>query len=316
MSYLEIKPRGTERYAYFVKKWSLQGKKYVLRKYLGKATGMATKEQYLRTNRDKLVKEELELRKPVWKNAQSMAHNPSLIEAVERKSIFLNNLVEERNAGSLLRSEFAKEFIYNSNNIEGSKIPKEKLIELFEKGKISYNNKNEVIEVENSIKAFDFIEKDFSFTIKDIKRLYYILSGNMLLENGLPYPRGFKTMPIIVGNSPTTAPENVKEELESLLRWNRENAKKLYPLQRAFDFHARYEAIHPFRDANGRTGRLIMNKILMQNNYPPIIVYKENKEAYFNAINDAREDKKKYHQFMLEQTEKTYDQMIATIRKN
>jgi Fic family protein len=90
----------------------------------------------------------------------------------------------------------------------------------------------------------------------------------------------------------------------------------MFPLQRALDFHARYETIHPFRDANGRTGRLIMNKILMQNNYPPIIIFKDNKQAYFNSITAAQTGKtKKYYQFMLEQAGKTYDQMTATIKK-
>jgi len=317
MSYLEVKGHSGKNYAYFVKKWSLQGKPFVLRKYIGKDTGMLSKETYLIKNMDSIIKEELELRKSVWEKAMPLVYNPGLIETVERKAITLNNLVEAQGAEQLLRTEFAKEFIYNSNNIEGSKIPKERLIELFESGITSYKNKNEVIEVENSIKAFDYIEKEFSFTIKNIKRLYYILTKNLFQENGLPYPKGFKTEPIIVGNATTSAPENVEPELKSLLKWNKLNAKKMYPLQRAFEFHSNYESTHPFTNANGRTGRLIMNKILMQNGYPPIIVYKENKLAYFNAINAMREgDRKKYYQFMLEQAEKTYDQMINTIKNN
>ncbi|MDO8625472.1 MAG: Fic family protein, partial [Candidatus Diapherotrites archaeon] len=265
-------------------------------------------------NIDSLVQAELDLRKPCWEKAIPMAHNPELIEKVETKAILLNNLIETQNAQKRARAEFAKEFIYNSNNIEGSRIPKEILVELFEKGSTPYKNKNEVLEVKNSIKTFDYLEKHFSFTMKGIKRLYYLLTNGMNMENGNPYPNGFKKTANIVGDSPTTAPENVETELRALLKWNKTNRKTMYPFQRAFEFHCRYERIHPFQDANGRTGRLLLNKILLQNNYPPIIVYKDNKRAYFNSIRDAQEgNTRKYHQFMLEQAQKTYDQMIGTL---
>jgi Fic family protein len=85
----------------------------------------------------------------------------------------------------------------------------------------------------------------------------------------------------------------------------------MHPLELAFEFHLRYESIHPFVDANGRTGRMIMNKILMQNYYLPIIIYKQNKKAYFNSIEKAREGKKqKYYQFLISQTNKTYKNML------
>jgi len=52
----------------------------------------------------------------------------------------------------------------------------------------------------------------------------------------------------------------------------------------------------------------------MQNGYPPIIVYKENKEAYFNAIEKTREGrKKKYYQFMLKQADKSYDYFLKLL---
>jgi len=64
----------------------------------------------------------------------------------------------------------------------------------------------------------------------------------------------------------------------------------------AYEFHLEYERIHPFRDGNGRTGRLILNKILIQNGLSPMIVYLGNKQRYFNAIEQAREGRiKKYY---------------------
>jgi len=315
MSYLIFQKKKGQEYVYFVKKGSIFGKQYSLKKYAGLNTGLVSKETFLLNNFNNLTQEELLLRKPLWEKVENMAYNQTLVRDVEEKAIELNNLIELKNASTIHDSEFAKEFVYNSNNIEGSRIPKERLIELFEKGKTTHSNKNEVIEVENSMKAFEYIKRKFSFGMLHIKRLYHILTKGMVLETGQPYPRGFRKLPIIVGNEATSDPSDIEKEIKTLLTWNKKNSKIMYPLQRAFDFHLQYESTHPFRDGNGRTGRLIMNKILLQNNYPPIIIYKDNKQAYFNSIKSAREgDKKKYYQFMLEQTKKTYEQMINNIK--
>jgi Fic family protein len=136
------------------------------------------------------------------------------------------------------------------------------------------------------------------------------------MEGNIPYPKGFKKEEVIVGNSQTTPPEKVKEELTNLVKWYRANKNKLHPLILAFEFHKRYEFIHPFRDGNGRTGRLIMNKILMSAGYSPIIVYKDNKLSYFNALEKSKEGKlKNYYQFMLEQADKSYDYVLGVVNK-
>jgi Fic family protein len=89
----------------------------------------------------------------------------------------------------------------------------------------------------------------------------------------------------------------------------------IHPLKLAMDFHLTYEHIHPFLDGNGRTGRLIMNKILMSQKYFPIIIYSENSTAYFNSITKGLigKYKKTYYQFMLKQTKKTYNNFYNII---
>ena len=110
--------------------------------------------------------------------------------------------------------------------------------------------------------------------------------------------------------------ENVELALTELIQWYKKNKKKIHPLILAFEFHKRYEEIHPFLDGNGRTGRLIMNKILISSGYQPIIVYKDNKLAYFNTLAKAKEGRiKNYYQFMLEQTIKTYDFLEEVTKK-
>ena len=52
----------------------------------------------------------------------------------------------------------------------------------------------------------------------------------------------------------------------------------------AFEAHARLVAIHPFSDGNGRTARLLMNLLLIQDGYPPLVLAPEHRAAYIDAL--------------------------------
>jgi len=316
MASIEENKKGTKIYLSFTKKLTFMNKRFLYKKHIGKKIKKISKEEYILDNLEEISKLEFEFRKKYLdKIKNKLTHNKNLPEKIEKKAIQITNLQEGKRYPRAVNVDFSIKFIYNSNNIEGSKLPEEEVKKIVKIGETNYKNKNEAREAFNSIDAFDYLS-DFNFNIASIKRLYNILTKNLVMENGNPYPRGFKKVDIIVGNSQTTSPGKVEKELQELLDWYKNNRKKIHPIILAFDFHLRYERIHPFRDGNGRTGRLIMNKILMQNGYPPIIVYKENKSAYFNSIAKASEGRKKgYYQFMLEQTSKSYNYIIELLNK-
>jgi Fic family protein len=51
--------------------------------------------------------------------------------------------------------------------------------------------------------------------------------------------------------------------------------------------HNEFERIHPFLDGNGRAGRLVLNLVLIRLGYPPVIIFKRQREAYLTAIRRA-----------------------------
>jgi hypothetical protein len=48
--------------------------------------------------------------------------------------------------------------------------------------------------------------------------------------------------------------------------------------------HCGFEQIHPFLDGNGRTGRLVLNLLLVRMGYPPVIIYKKQRSRYLRAL--------------------------------
>lgn len=62
--------------------------------------------------------------------------------------------------------------------------------------------------------------------------------------------------------------------------------------ERLAKVHNDFEKIHPYLDGNGRTGRLLLNLLLVRLGYPPAIVFKNERVKYLRAMRKA--DKGEY----------------------
>ena len=66
----------------------------------------------------------------------------------------------------------------------------------------------------------------------------------------------------------------------------REEDETSFP-ERLAKVHNDFERIHPYLDGNGRTGRLLLNLLLVRLGYPPAIVFKNERTKYLDAMRKA-----------------------------
>lgn len=109
-----------------------------------------------------------------------------------------------------------------------------------------------------------------------------------------PEDRGvYRRIPVRIMGAYHAPPDPVRvpKQMERLVA-EFEGNKKLHPIERAALFHLKFEGIHPFVDGNGRTGRLILNLMLMQAGYPPINVKYSDRKRYYEAFDEYYENNK------------------------
>ncbi len=63
-----------------------------------------------------------------------------------------------------------------------------------------------------------------------------------------------------------------------------------HPLVVAAKWHGYFEYLHPFRDGNGRTGRLLSNFILLRASHPLLIIQLKDRAAYITALKQIRKE--------------------------
>lgn len=194
---------------------------------------------------------------------------------------------------SLTKKEILKnfviEFAFNTASIEGNTINLEQARNLLVDG-LTPENKTlrEIYDLQNSEKVF--------FELIDLKEEitheFIIKVHDSLLENIDPR-KGYRTVDVrvIKSNFDATPTPYVKTDMDLLIKWYDEHKTKLHPLTLATIFHHKFEKIHPFMDGNGRTGRMILNFILIKNNYPPLIIHKKERSRYLNALRIADKSK-------------------------
>jgi Fic family protein len=186
--------------------------------------------------------------------------------------------------------DFEIQFTYNSNAIEGNTLTLSQTKVVLEGVTIGGKTINEHLEATNHKAATDFIldlakeSKDIDpFTEENILQIHKIILDKIdptwagSYRGDQVFITGARHVPPHYGVVELMTKQFVEDEKQ----WN------LHPVLRAALIHGEFVGIHPFRDGNGRTSRLLMNLEVLRNGYAPIIIHNENRAEYYDALDAA-----------------------------
>ena len=186
-------------------------------------------------------------------------------------------------------------FTYNTNAIEGSTLSLQDTGIILHKGLTpSGKDLREIYGATNMWEAYNYMKKMKELTEESIKKLHFIV-----MKNILEYELGqYRSVPVrIIGSRVQPPfPIDLGKEMENLIDWYSKN-KSMHPVELACLLRIKFEKIHPFRDGNGRVGRLIMNFVLLKNKYPLLDIKVDKKLDYYKTL-EAAQVGKKYNGFI------------------
>ena len=202
---------------------------------------------------------------------------------------------------------FIIEFAFNTTAIEGNTVKLEEARKLLEEGKTPKDKTlREIHDVQNTEKVFMNI-----INLKEEVDNEFIINIHKGLMESIDVRTSYRTgdVRVIKANFKATPAPYVKTDMSLLVKWYKENEKKLNPLVLASVFHHKLEKIHPFMDGNGRAGRMLLNYILLKNNYPPLVIHTKKRKEYLDALRTA--DKSDLFKLDNENYQKLIDFIVA-----
>jgi Fic family protein len=276
MAYTEIKKKKDTKYFYRVKSVRDGKKVNKERVYLG-----------VNLNKKDLSRAELEADRELSLLSTLLTdEEKKKLEKIKQEYIKQPKVTEENRYEA-----FVSLFTYDSTNIEGNTLTLQETSQLLFENITPRKSLREINEVINHKKAFDFIINDKKEISKElILELHRLVCQNTLKEELINEIGKYRTLQVYIRGTkwlPPKPPE-VPKEMASLLKWHTINKKKLHPLILSAYFHSAFETIHPFVDGNGRVGRLLMNLILKEHNYPMINIPNKKKHKYYQSLEESQ----------------------------
>lgn len=202
---------------------------------------------------------------------------------------FLQILKETKGIHNSLNEILKYDFIYHSNKIEGSTFTTEALQMLMEKNIVTGTHTlDDVQETVNSFYTFDLVidSLDKPLTLEMIKEWHgSLMYRTRLYDLGLAGVFKKYSNKILGANFDTASPWEVEDKLNILI--NIFNNLKEVTIEDIAKFHLEFERIHPFQDGNGRIGRFIFLKQLLDNRLSLKYMNGETSIEYKKALEES-----------------------------
>lgn len=199
------------------------------------------------------------------------------------------------------------EHVWSSAAIEGNTLSKYETAAILDSGigaTIHGKTIKETLEIINLNEAYSYMQElaiqKLPLQTVDIRNLNRIAT----LETAQPKTqagqyRDIEVWPYGSKIKPYALPYEIPDKMDQLVAWSHEAQNSLHPVEYATDLHQKFVSIHPFRDGNGRTARLLMNLALTENGYPVINVNpsKEARKQYMQALEISQSENKDIEPF-------------------
>jgi Fic family protein len=185
---------------------------------------------------------------------------------------------------------FSELFTYNTNAIEGSELNSKEVKEILEEDKWPDKSKNDIAEAYGVNEAISFIRNNEAhISLNLIKEIHRIVFKNSKSFAGEFRKSGEEV--VVMGRLGNIVHEGAPQSrvialLNELIDWYNKNKSNYPALLLAAVIHNQFENIHPFRDGNGRVGRILLNNILLKHGLPPINIDFKNRSQYYYSLQE------------------------------
>ncbi|MDP4039736.1 MAG: Fic family protein [Candidatus Pacearchaeota archaeon] len=283
--YVEKRKAG-KKVKYYLAHSFREGKKvHKIRKFLGADLNKTILDERIAKSRE-LIREEIE--------KYNLIKDPLQFKLSERDIAFVKKIESEIHVKISHLSEqqwiqFSELFTYNTNAIEGSELNSKEVKEILEDNKWpEEKSKQDIAEAYGVSEAIKYIrETKEELSLDLIKKIHKIVFKNsknfagQLRKSGEEVVVKNRLGEIVHEGAPQS---RVLYLLNELMEWYSKH-KKTYPgLIVAAVVHNQFENIHPFRDGNGRVGRILLNYILLKNKLPPINIDFKSRAEYYASL--------------------------------
>ncbi len=246
-----------------------------------------------------------------------------LVEEIDQKHFtFIDNLLQELyripDTNPYLRRAKRDAYylhIYHSNGIEGNRLNLRETRHIVETrmaiGGKSLIEQQEVLGLDLALQYVNctLVNRLGSISQEDIFEIHRRVLGFVdPVEAGK-----LRKHQVYVGSFTPPAADDVPAYLDDFLVWlnSLEDTRDLHAIELAAIAHYKFVYIHPFIDGNGRTGRLLMNLILMRSGFPPVIIKKSERLIYYSHLDQANDgDIRPLIRFIAKCTERTLTEFI------
>lgn len=243
------------------------------------------------------------------------------LKAIDDKKKAFQRINEYSSSLKRAKKEAYFQHIYHTVGIEGNTLTLAQTRSILETrlavGGKSVMEHNEILGLDSALKYINqtLVDKPCgSISMKDILEIHRRVIGHVdPMEAGV-----FRRTQVFVGDYAPPHPGHIDMLMERFLMWlNAPETLLMHPVRMAALAHYKLVYIHPFVDGNGRTSRLLMNWILMQNGFPPVIIRKQDRLQYYQYLVTANDgDIRPFVRFIAGCTARTLDAYLAATKQN